>query len=194
MFVIVCVQFLEPFLGFDVIMQEGGVMVYKMPTCGHEMQKDSLFDYCLNTLTDNANLKLNCPHRTNNGKCNTEWDLNAILEVLRHEHLHETDESLSSPSKEWKDVAKLEVLASRNIIENGGHNVQKCPRCQTLYFKEKSQSKLKLEEIKTVHDIEKEFKTQCVYCQPEMPKYLDFERLRLKKTEVSISLCISLKL
>eukprot|EP00486_Rosalina_sp_Unknown_P008812 CAMPEP_0201592100 /NCGR_PEP_ID=MMETSP0190_2-20130828/190084_1 /ASSEMBLY_ACC=CAM_ASM_000263 /TAXON_ID=37353 /ORGANISM="Rosalina sp." /LENGTH=433 /DNA_ID=CAMNT_0048050711 /DNA_START=52 /DNA_END=1354 /DNA_ORIENTATION=- len=187
-------QFLEPFVGFDVIMQEGGVMVYKMPTCGHEMNKESLFDYCLNTFTDNANLKLICPHRTRYGKCTAEWDLNAVLEVLRHEHLHETgnkdgdkQNSLSSPATKWTDVAKLELLASRNMIENGGYNVQKCPRCQTLYFKEKAESKLKLDEIKSMYHIEQEFKTQCIYCQPSMPQYLDQEKLRIKKSEEQIA-------
>eukprot|EP00486_Rosalina_sp_Unknown_P011028 CAMPEP_0201592522 /NCGR_PEP_ID=MMETSP0190_2-20130828/190395_1 /ASSEMBLY_ACC=CAM_ASM_000263 /TAXON_ID=37353 /ORGANISM="Rosalina sp." /LENGTH=563 /DNA_ID=CAMNT_0048051333 /DNA_START=398 /DNA_END=2089 /DNA_ORIENTATION=- len=180
-------QFLEPYLGFDVIMQEGGVMVYRMPTCGHEMNKESLYDYCHNTLKDNANTKLFCPHRTKNGKCNVEWDLNAVLDVLRHEQLHETDEKLSTKATHWKDTAKLELLASRNIIENGGHNVQKCPRCQTLYFKEKQESNLKLDQIKSMYHIQQEFKTKCIYCQPSMPQYLNQEKLRIKKSEMEIA-------
>ena len=62
-------------------------------------------------MSDNANLKLNCPHRTRHGKCNTEWDLNAILEVLRHEHLHETDESLSSPRKNVERCGKIRIIS-----------------------------------------------------------------------------------
>eukprot|EP01083_Nonionella_stella_P265359 898960_1 len=174
--------FLEPFIGFDVIMQQGGVLVYKMPNCGHEMNKESLYNYALNTFTDNNNIKLHCPHQNthSNTPCKAEWDLNAILEVLRHKHCDSKIEHAS--------LMKLELLSARNKVECGGCNVQKCPRCKTLYFKNKSDSNMKLDAIKTVYDIQNEFKTECVLCQPDIPQYLDIEKLRKVKPEYEIDM------
>jgi len=168
--------FLQPFIGFDVVMQEVNY-VYKMPICGHEIGKESLYHYALNTFEDDSNTTLKCPHRQGRtAVCGTEWDLAAVLEVLRHEHQkeereHEQEQKKSTlepdKSKSQADLMKLELLSARNVLQKGHLAVQKCFRCKTLYYKNKTESEMNLDDIKTAHDIERQFKFFCVLCKKD---------------------------
>eukprot|EP01084_Bolivina_argentea_P003252 6080_1 len=144
-----------PKLGFDIITQEHDVLVHQMPTCGHEMNKDSLYEYTFNTFNDSSNMYLKCPHNTcdNMDKlCDTKWEYKHIINILQYEN-----------NNQWIKYAKLELLSSRNVIENNG-NFQKCPRCKTLYFKNQNENIKPLHEINTIEDIENEFKFKCIIC------------------------------
>eukprot|EP00488_Nonionellina_sp_1-RS-2012_P001407 TRINITY_DN2274_c0_g1_i2.p1 TRINITY_DN2274_c0_g1~~TRINITY_DN2274_c0_g1_i2.p1 ORF type:complete len:142 (-),score=36.19 TRINITY_DN2274_c0_g1_i2:237-599(-) len=118
-----------------------------MTKCGHEMNAESLYQYALNTYNDSNNIYLKCPHKKefpqHDTLCDTEWNYIEILDILK-----------SINGNNWMDFAKLELLSSRNCIENEC-NVQKCPRCYTLHYKSYDESDCALEDIKSVQDIEK---------------------------------------
>ena len=174
-----------PRLGFDIIMQEDNVMVHKMPKCEHEMNKDSLYHYALSTFTDSNNLYIECPHtesKNRNGKCNARWEYNTITDILTYPE-EDDKETKSKDNKwinfnfnfpllgnqktddtKWMNLAKLELLSARNHIEESC-DVQKCPRCSTVYYKDYNEYKTPLQEIKTIEDIEEEFKFECIFCQ-----------------------------
>merc|ERR1712156_1075200 len=72
-----------PRLGFDVVMQEDNVTVYRMPKCGHEMNPESLYHLALSCYSDKNNLSVECPHRWCEFPCKQQWDYHDILSVLR---------------------------------------------------------------------------------------------------------------
>eukprot|EP00484_Ammonia_sp_Unknown_P013880 CAMPEP_0197072294 /NCGR_PEP_ID=MMETSP1384-20130603/210021_1 /TAXON_ID=29189 /ORGANISM="Ammonia sp." /LENGTH=962 /DNA_ID=CAMNT_0042511111 /DNA_START=90 /DNA_END=2978 /DNA_ORIENTATION=- len=181
--------------GFDVITQEEGVLVHKMPKCGHEMNKDSLYHYALSTFSDASNLHIKCPHsheRNANGLCHTRWEYNTITDILTYPEEENTSmseewinyaklellaarnviQNKTSMSEEWINYAKLELLAARNVIQNK-LDVQKCPRCQCLYYKNYDENSKGLEDIKTLQDIEDEFKFQCIFCVPGSQRIIE---------------------
>merc|ERR1719189_857012 len=146
-----------PQLGFDVITQCSDVMVHKMPICGHVMNRDSLLQYALSAFADYKTMKLKCPHsidKETNALCNCEWDYAAILDILQY-----GDEN----KEDWTKYAKMELLASRNVIENE-LECQKCPSCHSLYYRNHRENKRSLDDISTVKDIESEFKFECTFC------------------------------
>eukprot|EP01083_Nonionella_stella_P077125 210416_1 len=159
-----------PRLGFDIISQQHDVMVHKMPKCGHEMNAQSLYEYALNTFRDSSNMHLTCPHNKaypeSNALCETKWDYSLITDILQYVEDDETKPNKQEKEDKWMDYAKLELLSSRNVIEDQC-NVQKCPQCQTLYYKSYDEEAKQLQDIKTMEDIENEFKFKCVLC-PEL--------------------------
>merc|ERR1719216_862910 len=60
------------------------------------------------------------------------------------------------------DLNKLELLASRNRVQSDC-NVQKCPTCHTLYFKNDADS-ANLGDIDSAESVESAFKSECVFC------------------------------
>eukprot|EP01084_Bolivina_argentea_P307183 530907_1 len=169
--------------GFDIIMQESDVNVYRMPNCKHVMNKESLYYYALNTFTDKNNIYLTCPHASEEIKCNanewscmhctfindisnnscemcqnikgniekkqlcaTKWNYSLIKQILYSDNL-DTDDHQNNIK-----LVKLELLSARNKIQKHC-NVQKCPKCNSLYFKDEYN-------IKHQHD----FKTKCICC------------------------------
>merc|ERR1719242_2257439 len=104
-----------PRIGFDVVMQEDGVTVYKMAGCGHEMNPESLYHYALSQYSEKTNLAVKCPHFWCEFPCKHEWDYHDVISVLRR-------------SGGDFDLHKLELLASRNRVQSSC-NVQKCPPC-----------------------------------------------------------------
>merc|ERR1719295_299327 len=93
-----------PRLGFDVVMQEDNVTVYKMAKCGHEMNPESLYHLALSEFSDKNNLSVACPHRWCEFPCKQQWDYHDILTVLRRD------------GGDY-DFHKLELLASRNRVQ-----------------------------------------------------------------------------
>jgi len=67
---------------------------------------------------------------------------------------------------EWKDLAKLELLAARNLIQKKC-DVQKCPRCKSLFYRNADDSRMPFEHITTIEHIEREFKFHCVFCKAD---------------------------
>jgi len=199
-----------PRLGFDIITQENNKLVHKMPICGHEMNKDSLYEYILNTFKDSNNLYIKCPHsrdscnNDDDSLCDTKWKYSSITDILRYNtssndkdidttnnkwmnyasitdilrYNTSNDDKDKDIDNKWMDYAKLELLGSRNIIQNEC-DVQKCPRCKTLYFKNINPDKKSLDEIKSVDDIENEFKFKCIFCPSNTIEII--EKIPIKK-------------
>ena len=142
----------------DVVTQEENVDVFKMNGCAHSMNKESLYQYTLSQY-QNKKEKIKCPHtecnknkQQNNGLCTQEWSYPVIKAYLlsKHANIKEEDEDKYNENKdeidnkvdqekkvsdeEAKRLMKLELLLSRNYVENK-YNLQKCPECQTLYFR-----------------------------------------------------------
>merc|ERR1719361_616695 len=140
---------MAPRLGFDVVMQEDNVTVYKMPKCGHEMNPESLYHLALSRYSDKNNLSVECPHRWCEYPCKQQWDYHDILSILRRD----------GGDYEYH---KLELLASRNRVQNGC-KVQKCPKCDTLYFQNDSTAP-DLGSIDSAESVEMAFKSECIYC------------------------------
>jgi len=136
-------------LGFDVVTQEDGVAVHKMAKCGHEMNPESLYHYALSQYADKNNLAVGCPHFYGKYPCPTQWDYHDILAVLRRDG-------------GAFDLHKLELLAARNRVQSTC-NVQKCPRCSTLYFQNDADAAV-LGDIDSKEDVERAFKSECIYC------------------------------
>ena len=137
--------------GFDVIMQEEDVLVHRMPICHHDMNPDSLYRFALSSFADHKKT-VRCPHRYSASfQCEAEWNYDQIRCVLTK------DESADF------DLAKLQLLCARNRIEDDC-NVQKCPHCNSLYFRNRNPGEIPLEDIKTKKDIETAFKSQCTFC------------------------------
>merc|ERR1712087_696206 len=67
---------------------------------------------------------------------------------------------------DWKDLAKLELLAARNLIQQKC-DVQKCPRCKSLHYRNADDSRMAFEDITTIEHVEKEFKFECCFCPAE---------------------------
>merc|ERR1719229_2110024 len=86
-------EIVYPRLGFDIITQEKDVLVHKMPKCGHEMNKDSLYDYAHSTFMDSSNMYLKCPHSSKDDTmdtlCNTKWEYKNIINILQYENKNE---------------------------------------------------------------------------------------------------------
>jgi len=141
-----------PRMGFDVVMQEDNVTVYKMPKCGHEMNPESLYHYALSQYAEKSNLTVTCPHFWCEFPCKQQWDYHDILSVLRRD------------GGDY-DYYKMELLASRNRVQHSC-NVQKCPKCDTLYYQNECDA-ANLGEIDTAEAVEKAFKSQCVFCTME---------------------------
>merc|ERR1712087_1052416 len=175
-----------PQLGFDVITQCSDVLVHKMPICGHKMNRDSLLQYAISAFSDSTTMKLKCPHTLEDEShaldhgplCNTEWDYLSVIDILQYGDKEE---------EEWTKYAKLELLASRNVIEQE-LETQKCPNCHTLYFKNWRENKKALDEIKTVDDIENEFKFECIFCPNEPTTITERVELPRKQEEKANSL------
>merc|ERR1719203_2470053 len=165
-----------PQLGFDVITQCSDVLVHKMPICGHKMNRDSLLQYALSAFADSKTMKLKCPHSINEGNalCNCEWEYAAILDILQY-----GDED----KEDWIKYAKMELLASRNVIENE-LECQKCPSCHSLYYRNHRENKRELDDISTVKDIESEFKFQCIFCPADTETIV--EMIEIKKDNVNM--------
>eukprot|EP01083_Nonionella_stella_P098269 276288_1 len=177
--------------GFDIITQESDANVYKMPNCGHYMNKESLYSYCLNQSLDTNTVCVRCPHHAKDtsesdlkydeygqwacryctflnddeasecvmcenakpppkANCDAQWNYCLIKQILAFDNEHK-----------WKELVQLEILLSRNKMQKEC-DIQKCPGCRTLYFKNNSSCGLK--DIKTASDIRKEFKTHCIRC------------------------------
>ena len=129
----------------DIVTQEPDVDVFKMKGCGHSMNKDSLYQYTLSQY-ENKKEKIKCPHTECNGEsklCSQEWTYPMIKRYLLTKHDDEQEnenkyndetEELKVSEQEAQRMIKLELLLSRNYIENK-YNLQKCPECQTLYFR-----------------------------------------------------------
>ena len=133
----------------DIVTQEADVDVFKMNGCGHSMNKDSLYQYTLSQY-ENKKEKIKCPHTECNGEstlCTQEWAYPMIKRYLLTKHNDDNGTEENKDEKENHDVEelkvsedeakrmiKLELLLSRNYIENK-YNLQKCPECQTLYFR-----------------------------------------------------------
>merc|ERR1719295_1343786 len=145
-----------PRLGFDVVMQEDNVTVYKMPKCGHEMNPESLYHLALSRYSDKNNLSVECPHRWCEFPCKQQWDYHDILSVLRRD------------GGDY-EYYKLELLASRNRVQTSCA-VQKCPKCSTLYFQNDA-TKPDLGSIDSAESVEKAFKSECIYCSFECRKW-----------------------
>lgn len=64
---------------------------------------------------------------------------------------------------EWTDFAKLELLSARNVIQQKC-DVQKCPRCKSLFYRNADASRMAFEAISTIEHIEREFKFECCFC------------------------------
>jgi len=64
---------------------------------------------------------------------------------------------------EWTDFAKLELLTARNVIQQTC-DVQKCPRCKSLFYRNADPSRMAFSEISTIEHIEREFKFECCFC------------------------------
>merc|ERR1712087_1100578 len=64
---------------------------------------------------------------------------------------------------DWKDLAKLELLSARNVIQQTC-DVQKCPRCKSLFYRNADPSRMAFEHISTIEHIEREFKFECCFC------------------------------
>lgn len=167
-----------PQLGFDVITQCSDVLVHKMPNCGHKMNRESLLEYALSAFADSKTMKLKCPHSIdeNNTLCNYEWDYTEILNILQY-----GDED----KEDWTKYAKLELLASRNVIENE-LECQKCPSCHSLYFRNYRENKRALDDISTVKDVENEFKFECIFCEPNTETIV--ERIEIKNKFINVGL------
>lgn len=177
-----------PRLGFDIITQENDVLVHKMP-CGHEMNQDSLYQYALNTFNDSNNIYIKCPHShdiNHNTLCNLEWEYNAITDILTYNDNTTTTTTTTIQKDKWMDYAKLELLSARNVIENK-LDVQKCPHCNCLYYQNYNANKKPLEEIKTVEDIENEFKFECILCNPGHITIIEQIKIKTPKNETKIS-------
>eukprot|EP01084_Bolivina_argentea_P003852 7282_1 len=154
---------IKPIKGFDIISQESNVDVYCMPDCNHVMSKDSLYNYALNTLKDDNNLYIKCPYPNDKYNsyewacvfctfvnkmnrntcemcdnikpeitpyCDTKWKYNSIKNIL------------ISCIKDKFEIYKLELLLARNKIQKTC-DVQKCPICNTLYYRNDDNNKLK---------------------------------------------------
>eukprot|EP01084_Bolivina_argentea_P124961 221439_1 len=141
----------------DIVTQEQDANVFKMDGCGHSMNKESLYQYSLSQFENKKN-KVTCPHSDTNELCGMEWNY-PILKKYLMSNCEEKDENKYDidndkleqkiDEKEAKKLMKLELLLSRNYIENK-YNLQKCPECQTLYFRG----------LKTVTTV----KVKCVLC------------------------------
>merc|ERR1712228_204921 len=163
-----------PHLGFDIVTQCSDVLVHTMPKCKHKMNRDSLLEYALSAFAESTTLKLKCPHSIDGNLCNMEWDYLSIIDILQY---GDKDKS------EWTKYAKLELLASRNVIENELES-QKCPKCQTLYVRNFRKNKKAMDEIQSVDDIENEFKFECVFCPKDSIEIV--ERIKVPQKKESI--------
>eukprot|EP00486_Rosalina_sp_Unknown_P000323 CAMPEP_0201566984 /NCGR_PEP_ID=MMETSP0190_2-20130828/7200_1 /ASSEMBLY_ACC=CAM_ASM_000263 /TAXON_ID=37353 /ORGANISM="Rosalina sp." /LENGTH=948 /DNA_ID=CAMNT_0047986423 /DNA_START=84 /DNA_END=2927 /DNA_ORIENTATION=- len=98
---------------------------------------------------------------------NTAWSLPSLPSIPSFPSLPSLPffgSNKNDDKDKWMKLAKLELLSARNHIEDGC-DVQKCPRCQTLYYKNYGENNKPLEDINTIEDIEEEFKFDCIFCQ-----------------------------
>lgn len=66
-------------IGLDIITQETGVDLYRMPVCGHLMSRESLFHFANSRVEDPSSLYLECPH----SKPITKEDMSVLWESPR---------------------------------------------------------------------------------------------------------------
>jgi len=186
-------QRMQTYRGLDIVTQETDVELFRMPVCGHLMNKQSLYYYALNAFSsDQTTLFLRCPHtilpgaaakagrsgphrkwqrwhcmqctsanvgtqscrrcrapqpksaqgpRASN-QCNAAWHFSLLKQILYSPQPGDDD----SKNEEFDDdedtnalnVAKLELLSSRNTLESVHNqkrrNIQKCSKCCSLHF------------------------------------------------------------
>eukprot|EP00486_Rosalina_sp_Unknown_P006083 CAMPEP_0201575786 /NCGR_PEP_ID=MMETSP0190_2-20130828/21202_1 /ASSEMBLY_ACC=CAM_ASM_000263 /TAXON_ID=37353 /ORGANISM="Rosalina sp." /LENGTH=785 /DNA_ID=CAMNT_0048005855 /DNA_START=12 /DNA_END=2369 /DNA_ORIENTATION=- len=182
---------LMPMKGFDIIMQEDDVLVYKMPHCGHVMNKESLYEYAMNQFKDSSNVHLTCPHPTDEERKSNdnEWG------CTRCTYLNSMDrdecEMCTAPKPEikpycgckWDYSIIKKVLAPQTkiaSIDDEEHHIYRLAQLELLSARNKLQNDCNIQkcpgcdtlyvredeagEIKNKADLEYEFKTKCIYC------------------------------
>eukprot|EP00485_Elphidium_margaritaceum_P001716 CAMPEP_0202692492 /NCGR_PEP_ID=MMETSP1385-20130828/6847_1 /ASSEMBLY_ACC=CAM_ASM_000861 /TAXON_ID=933848 /ORGANISM="Elphidium margaritaceum" /LENGTH=681 /DNA_ID=CAMNT_0049348029 /DNA_START=40 /DNA_END=2085 /DNA_ORIENTATION=+ len=174
--------------GYDIITLEHNVLCYRMQ-CGHLMNKESLFEYLVSVFKDGSNVHITCPHankslsdnvwpcprctyhnglrRTRCEMCDTDkpetkplcgysWQYKHMKRILAPNNGDKVD--LQHKQDQIARLTNLELLSARNKLQNDC-NAQRCYKCDTLYVR-----RGKLGQVKTKADLEKRYKTKCVFC------------------------------